>query len=332
MHQIKKKSSASELHKNWDEFTNSYFQTQSFLQHAEKYNHCEQRYYEYYKDGDFVGGAIMYSIRLDLLTYLKIKSPIKMNVVGIPASVSASGVFGDEPIIRRLKNYIYKGEKGLVLFLNLENKPKNTKLASGKTLPTIILKNDFDSWNDYKSKLRANYRRRINQIQTNNNVILKTVACSSFSEQMYEMYLQVFNKSKEKLEKLSFNFFANLPPEFQLTISEKNGLMLGWNITIKHKNFLYFFLGGIDYKFNKENNTYLQLLTNIIRQGIDQKVEYIDLGQTAEIPKMRMGGLLEERFMEGKHSNKFFNKLLKMSEKSLAYNRELEKIAVFKSK
>lgn len=330
--QIKKKHKVWELNQDWNKFSKYYFQTKEFLQHAEKYNPCKQRYYECYKEDKFVGGAIMYSIKLDLLTFINVKSPLKMNIVGIPASVSSPGFLGDEQTILELRNYIHKNEKGLILLLNLESKPKYSTLAFGKTLPTIVLKNTFSSWDDYISKLRSNYRRRIKLIQLDDKIILKTSDCSIFTEQMYEQYLQVFNKSKEKLEKLTFEFFKNLPQKFQLTTCYKNEKLIGWNITIKHEKYFYFFLGGIDYKFNKDNNTYLRLVTNIIKQGIEQKTEYIDLGQTAEIPKMRMGGQIEERFMEAKHRNKLFNKILKLGEKSLAYNRKLEEMHVLKNK
>ena len=94
MFKFKQILSTTKLNQKWNDFSKSYFQTKEFLQHAEKYNPCEQRYYECYKGNEFIGGAIMYSIRLDLLTFIKVKSPIKMNIVEIPASVSSPGFFG----------------------------------------------------------------------------------------------------------------------------------------------------------------------------------------------------------------------------------------------
>lgn len=320
---------ASELDNDWDKFTSNYFQTKDFLVHVQKYNPCEQRYYQCFQDNKFVGGAVMYSIRLDLLTFLRIKSPLKMNIVGIPASVSAQGLLGEKNIVEKLIDYIFNNEKGLVVFLNLYNKPKNQSLASGKTLPTIVLKNSFSSWADYYAKLRANYRRRLNLLLNTSNIELLESNCDNFTKQMYEQYLQVFNKSKDKLEKLSFDFFKNLPQNFILTTCKKNDNIIGWNITVKYKDYFYFFLGGIDYKFNAENSTYLRLLANIVKQGIEQKVEYIDFGQTAEIPKLRMGGLIEKRYIQAKHSNKLFNKFIKMSENFLGYNRQIQACNVF---
>ncbi|MBN2662891.1 MAG: GNAT family N-acetyltransferase [Bacteroidales bacterium] len=329
MFKIKKINTALDLHNDWDNFTSNYFQTKEFLVHAQKYNPCEQRYYQCFNNREFVGGAVMYSIRLDFLTFLRIKSPLKMNIVGIPASVSAQGIFGEINIVEKLTDYIFDAEKGLVVFLNLYNKPEKKFLATGNTLPTIVLKNTFCSWDDYFAKLRANYRRRLNLIQYTSNIELLEYSCHHFTEQMYEQYLQVFYKSKDKLEKLNFEFFKNLPTNFNLTVCKKQNNVIGWNITAKYKNYFYFFLGGIDYKFNSENSTYLRLLVNIVKQGIEQKVEYIDFGQTAEIPKLRMGGHIEKRYIQAKHSNKFFNKFIKMAEKSLGYNRQIQSFNVF---
>ena len=71
-------------------------------------------------------------------------------------------------------------------------------------------------------------------------------------------------------------------------------------------------------------------MLNIIEDAISLKAEYIDLGQTAEIPKMRTGGLPEKRYMEARHSNKIFNKILKKAEGALEYKRKLETVHVFK--
>jgi hypothetical protein len=330
MIKVEKIQTAYKLNNNWNSLCSNYFQTKEFLIYCEKYNYCTQRYYELYFNNKIECGLIMYSIRMDLLTYLKIKSPLKMNIVGIPASVSASGIMGNTVFFNNLKEFIYKNEKGFILFLNMESESDNQQVAKGRTLPSIIFQNIFNNWGEYIQSLKSNYRRRISQILKNDNITtLETTSCTNFKEINYNQYLQVYNKSDAKLEKLNFEFFKNLPDNFSLTNLKYENEIIGWNITTYYNNFLYFFLGGIEYKYNEKYNTYFRLLLNIIKEGIEKKVEFIDLGQTAETPKQRLGGEAKNLFMEAKHSKLIFNKILKLSQKSLSYKKKLEKTNAF---
>jgi predicted N-acyltransferase len=248
-----------------------------------------------------------------------------MNIVGVPCSVSSTGIFGEKDKIEFLKKHIYNTEKGFLLMLNLGEKPNEINIASGKTLPNIILENKFDNWEHYKNSLRSNYRRRLKKITKHSDKLeFKRLSCSKFTPQMHQQYLEVYQKSDGKLEKLSLDFFKSLPQEFILTQCSKNNELLGWNIALASNDTYYFFLGGIDYKYNTEYSTYLQLLVHIVKDGIERKAKYIDLGQTAEIPKMRLGGKAKTLFMEAHHSNSFFNALLKKFRKSLEYKVSLE--------
>ncbi|MDP3916307.1 MAG: GNAT family N-acetyltransferase [Bacteroidota bacterium] len=321
---IEKRLVAKDLPDEWNLLAENYFQKREFLSYTEKYNPCVQRYYCLYEHDKLLAAAIIYSLRLDLFTYLRIKSPLKMNIAGIPCSVSSSGIFGSKEHKEQLKNFIFINEKGFVLFLNLDEKPLHETNATGKTLPTILLKNTFKSWEEYLVHLRSDYRRRLQKItKTGSGTELIKTACSVFDEEMYRQYLQVYSKSTAKLEKLSFSFFKNLPPEFHLVACRKNGRTIGWNILLQSDRSLFFFLGGIDYQQNAENQTYLKLLTNIVAEGIVQGVDLIDLGQTAEIPKMRLGGQAQTKYMEARHSNSLFHRLLKFNEKSLEYKKEI---------
>lgn len=324
---------AEQLTDDWDSLAYNYFQQRKFLIHAEKYNPCRQRYFMCYESEEAVAAAIVYSIQLDIFTYLKIKSPVKMNIVGIPCSVSGQGIFGKSSAVEALKKNICEAEKGLVVFLNLTEKPVESENATGKTLPTILLSNQFTDWNDYLTSLRSNYRRRLKQINQENKALrFEKKACIAFTPEMYDQYLEVYKRSSGKLEKLSFDFFQNLPTEFLLTVCYLNENTIGWNIALEDNNIYCFFLGGIDYKQNRIYNTYLRLLSKLICDGIERKVALIELGQTAEIAKMRMGGKPETLYMEAFHSNRILNKLLKMSSSMLEYKRKLENTNAIKEK
>jgi hypothetical protein len=322
---------AEEIPEHWDHIAENIFQKAPFLLHCQKYNPCGQRYYMLYHDGMLKAGAVVYSLTLNILTFAGMKSNVAVNIAGVPASVSAPGIFGSRMEVEALKNHICSHEKGFTLFLNLTEKPQKGVRALGSTLPTIILENQYDEWDNYLNALRAPYRRRLRQIiQTEQTLELKRLSCLEFTEELHQLYLQVFNRSNDKLEKLTLDFFRKLPPAFELTVCYFNSKPLGWNISIYENDTFYFFMGGVDYELNKTHNTYFNLLINLIKDAIEQKAKTIDLGQTAEIPKLRSGGKIHKRYMEAYHTNKLINRLLKIISPLLSYQKKIKQPAVFK--
>jgi hypothetical protein len=254
-----------------------------------------------------------------------------MHIVGIPCSVSCPGIFGDWEAVKELKKHILTNEKGFLLFLNLEIIIDET-LPSGKTLPTLILKNLFSSVEEYMDSLRSDYRRRTKKLlYLPNGIKIEKRNFSNFTQKMYQQYLDVFRRSNDKLEKLDYDFFRNLEEPFQLMVCIKNEDVIGWNITLQNNNTFYFFLGGIDYQYNKTNSTYLKLMLQIVTEGIERNAHQIDLGQTAEIPKMKLGALPESRYMQAYHSNKIILFLLKKAERLLSYKRNVPQVHIFKT-
>ena len=324
-------SRALDLSEDWDYSSVDYFQTREFLDHTEKYNPCNQRYYILYQNKIFKTGVVVYTLRLDLLTYLGVPSPFRMNIAGIPCSVSAGGVIGNCNYLNQIIRYIKTREKGLLLFLNLASDITEEKMINGKTLPSVILTNHFCSWEDYILAMRANYRRRIRQLSVPfSEIHKKQVACSGFDSLMYDQYLGVLKRSKGKLETLSLKFFQKLPLNFNLTTFYSEEKLIGWYISSTFNKKFYFFLGGVDYKVNRQFNTYFNILISVVREGIEKGASVIDLGQTAEIPKLCLGGKLVEKTMVAYHSNQVMRKLIKAGKNLLEYSRLVQETHVFK--
>ncbi len=324
-------STAEDLPYQWDELAQCYFQQTEFLLHIQKFNSCKQRYYLCYDDEMLVSCAIVYTLQIDMLTFVKVKSPLKMHIVGVPCSVSSSGIFGNKDAVVLLKEHIYQKEKGFMLSLNLEDKPESKAFASGNTLPTIKLTNRFKNWDEYISSLRSGYRRRLIQAyKKNEDLYFSKLNCAEFNREMHQQYLNVYKRSSGKLEKLTLDFFKNLPPAFKLTVCLKKDKIIGWNIGLEDKGIYYFFLGGVDYSQNKTDNTYFQLLMHVVKDGIESKVQTIELGQTAEIPKMRMGGVPQLLYMEAHHNLRVINYIIKIFSPMLEYKRVFEKTNALK--
>ncbi len=329
--EIKNISRALDLPETWDQAAVDYFQTREFLNHTEKYNPCSQRYYFLNQLGIFQTGIVVYTLKLNLFTYLNIPSPLRMNIAGIPCSVSASGSIGNPNYLPQIINYIKTREKGMLLFLNLTCEIVEQKVISGKTLPTLILTNHFLSWENYIGSMRANYRRRVRLLSFPfSEIQQKQLACSCFDSQMHDQYLAVLKHSKGRLETLTLDFFRYLPSDFSLTAFYHAEKLIGWYISCTFNEKFYFFMGGVDYKVNRRFNTYFNILLKVTREGIEKGVSAIDLGQTAEIPKLRLGCKLVEKKMAAYHSNQIMRALLKAGKSLLEYTEDVKETHVFK--
>jgi hypothetical protein len=143
------------------------------------------------------------------------------------------------------------------------------------------------------------------------------------------MYLKVYERSSGKLEKLNADFFRNLPARFRMTRFAGEGIGYGWVITFSDDDRYSFFLGGNAYSGDSESLYHIQLMT-VLKQGIEAGARTIDFGQTAEIPKLRLGGFQQEKILLGRHHNPFCNLLLQASIGMLSYHKRFAEPHVFR--
>lgn len=328
-----KKHSATDLPENWDRLTDSYFQHRSFLLHCEQFNPCQQRYYLAFDQDQLIGGAIVYTLRIDLFTFSKTKSPIKMQVIGIPASVSASGLIGDPNVQEALIEQLKLEERGLLLGVNLSPELQLPFVIQVPILPNLEMPLTLSSWSDYLSGLRAPYRRRALRIREKFKAVTFSVTdCSTFTKDHHNLYLQIMKRTPNKLETLSEAFFQQLPSRFRLTSYFDKNELLCWHITCQDKHRLYFFFGGNNYAQNEKFDSYFNLLFGILEIAFEKGCTYLDLGQTAEIPKMRLGGQLIPKQMFLFHRNKLIFWLINQFKYYIGYRAAFPEVHVFKQK
>ena len=189
---IKKIHSAPDLNINWDNIAEYYFQRKEFLKHLQDYNPCDQRYYELYHNEKLIAGAIVYTLRIDLFTFSRIASPIKMQVIGIPVSVATEPIIGDKREFEYLLSEILKREKGIILGLNFARDYMNDITLNMRTLPTIVLSQDNLNIQAYEKSLTHSYRRRVRRIKEKFIGVSTVISeCIDFNEEHYALYLQI---------------------------------------------------------------------------------------------------------------------------------------------
>ena len=329
--EIRMVSNPGDLNANWDYLAKWFYQKKEFLTFLHNYNFCDQYYYELYKDDRFVAGTIVYPFKTNILTFSRFRLFLKMKIVGMPISIATVPLIGEDSEFEYLLAEILKREKGLILGLNFTSRYLETKVINMRTLPTIVIFKSFDNYGEYLKELRHPYRRRIFRFgEKFQNVQTRITSCASFNEVHYKLYLDVMDKTRTKLETLSLMLFKNLPDNFILTTHYWNDTMLAWHICTCDRQTIFFFMGGMNYKFRDRFQSYQNNLISIINYSYTNNFRRIDLGQTAEIAKMRMGGIEDERWLFLYHKNNFFLFFFSLFKRFLEYSTVQHKLHVFK--
>jgi hypothetical protein len=327
---IDRLSRSGDIPGGWDGLAQNTFQKKEFLLHCEKHNPCRQRYYVLSSGETVLAGAVVYTLEVDLLTWMGIRSPVRMHIVGVPCSVSCPGIIGEAAMQEEILRGILRREKGLLVCLNIDRTPGNVPMSAGRTWPSVVFVNRFGSWEEYTVSLRSPYRRRLSLIErTIDRLSIQTAPCSTFTDEMHRLYLEVLERSEGKLEKLGSDFFRMLPSDFRLMTFTEAGHLCGWAITLMEADRFWFFLGGQDYH-HAPREFYLAKLVTILRTGIESGAGIVDLGQSAEVPKTRLGGNCCEKLMLTHHHNPLLDGALRASMGMLSYQRRVPETHVYR--
>ncbi len=296
------------------------------LEILEETNFCNQRYF-FSNDPQEPCVAVSYKIHLNLFTYLGLSLKYPTRIVGIPCSLAFCGY---HPTLTQSIKENLLAHRGLKIILN-SSEQQITGFSSGHTLPSCILQIHWDTFDAYLTRLRSHYRYRMTKAleKWQRVEITHLTDNQDFSGDMYQLYLDVHGRSDYKLEKLSIEFFRQFPADiyrFQIA-----GDLLGFIQLYQDSKRLIFMFTGIKYTRLKQYDIYLNILLWIIRKGISGGCDIVDLGQTGEAIKLKLGCQMEEKFIHVHHANKMLNKLIQIAMPLVSYKMPTTSFNVFRN-
>ena len=292
------------------------------LKLLKKENLFEQKYF-YIESGEDYAFFVLYKNRMNLFTFGKREFFYPLQVIGYPCSLSNCGYVTNNPAF--LFDFI-KTIKGAKLVLNVQEKIGMRGMTIGETLPTCIFENHFATTEDYLKSLRSSYRRRI-RLAGNHCKDIAVKELTDNSVDIYPLYLNTYQKSDYKLEKLERGFFEKT--EAVKLIFMQGEVLRGFVMLKTEGEKLIFMLCGMDYAY-PTTDLYYYMLFHIIQYAIERKIPLIDLGQTSEETKMKFGALLEKRYFYAHHTNPFLNIAVKLGKSLLEYHYEFPQYRVFR--
>ncbi len=322
--------SVSELPNEWDSVVgDNIYLTRKFLAFMETADREKKTYYGVYDSSgklDTVFETIeRRGYNLGMFTRLNFK--IKITMVYVPLSVTRPGIEYGE-CLEEAAEFI-RGLKGYKIFLNLPDMELNG-YAKGLTCPKCVLKIAWNSFDEYMDSLRSNYRYRFRKA-LKKAAPLKLRYLNSgeeFTDEMYKLYEQVYDKSRIRVEKLTPEFFRG--EFFEIFVLEDGEGARGFVQLLANGDELVFEFVGLDYSVQSKYDTYLAMLLEIIRYAIEHGFKTVDFGQTADDTKLKLGSEYIYLYAYLNHKNRLLNAVCKKLAHRLEYRPVTEKFDVFK--
>ncbi|MEL7147104.1 MAG: GNAT family N-acetyltransferase, partial [Bacteroidota bacterium] len=159
---------------------------------------------------------------------------------------------------------------------------------------------------NYPALLRKRYRSRIKssvrKVKANGYQWEVIEDFSALSEEMFSLYLNVWNKSKYKFERLTPAFFQNLNTElgdnsFLLSCTDADGQIVCAELVVVGEDTLIPMYLGLGYKTELNADIYNSVIYQSILEAEKRGKPWLVLGQTSYQVKAYNGALFEKTYL-----------------------------------
>src|SRR5450830_959100 len=198
-------------------------------------------------------------------------------------------------------------------FSKIENMPVASNLISFKSFDEYLASLSYSTRKDFRRKLRVK-----NQI-----TIEEYNGTPPDLEEIYQLYLNCYENSELKFEKLTLDFFesiaALMPFNCRYVLYRAQGKLIGFNLLLHRDGVLLDKYIGLDYALCRQYNLYFLSWAHNIEMCIRDGFHTYQSGQAAYETKIRLGSKLEQTYIFFRHRNPLINPALKLIANTLAY-------------
>ncbi len=181
------------------------------------------------------------------------------------------------------------------------------------------LRSEWKTFEDYKASMLSKYRVRLKRALKKGKDFEKVEFDAAMIEEnldrLYELYEGIAENSGFNMVNLNKQYLLGLkkqfPDKFKLTGYYLEGKLVGYFTTILNGNELEAHFLGFEQALNRECQIYLNILYDIVKEGIAQQVEEVVFARTAMEIKSSVGAVAEEMYCYLRHRNSFTNKFVK---------------------
>jgi len=212
---------------------------------------------------------------------------------------------------------------GLILVKDFfeSNISVSDKYGSGFTKftvqPKMILDLDpnWKSFDDYLDSMKSKYRVRARKAKQKSTGLIKKVfsvdEIAEHRETIHTLYKNVSDQADFNAFILDKRYFEDiqlrLGKNLKFTTYWLNDVMVAFFTSIKNYDVLDAHFLGYDPDVNAECQLYLNMLYDLVQEGIDKKVSKVDMSRTAVEIKSTVGAVPHSMYLYLKHTNSLLN-------------------------
>ena len=233
---------------------------------------------------------------------------------------------------------------GYVLFRDyrLEDRPGFDALCKHRyellhNLPDAVLEIRWDTFDDYVSSMRSNYRRKLKL--NLGNLGDRQITCEllddfrHLSERFVEQWMYIYNHATEyKREILTREFYENINsrlPGAKALVFYENGRIIAHCLLLFEDTVLRWMYVGK--QSSETEDLYPFMLYEIVRIAIAAKMRWVKFGITTYVAKTDLGAELTPLYMYMKHRTWLFPKLAPWLFRKMTPLPNLKPKSVFKT-
>src|SRR5450830_1385143 len=201
----------------------------------------------------------------------------------------------------------------LVGFSKIENMPVASNLIGFKSFDEYLATLSYSTRKDFRRKLRVKSQITIEEYN----------GTPPDLEEIYQLYLNCYENSELKFEKLTLEFFesiaALMPFNCRYVLYRAQGKLIGFNLLLHRDGVLLDKYIGLDYELCRQYNLYFLSWAHNIEMCIRDGFHTYQSGQAAYETKIRLGSKLEQTYIFFRHRSQLINPALKLIANTLAY-------------
>jgi predicted N-acyltransferase len=191
------------------------------------------------------------------------------------------------------------------------------------SMPMTILDIRYDSFDAYmtkalKSSTRKKLRKNLDATASVSDIHLSvTDDATSFVDEIYPLYLQVFERSRMRFEKLTKNFFRQLGQRMNDKVRffawRRGNVLVAFSLCMVQGDSLYAEYVGFDYTVALDLHLYHYVVRDMISWGISRGYKWFRSSGLNYDPKLHMGHRLDPIDLYVRHTSTLANAIFRLA-------------------
>jgi predicted N-acyltransferase len=190
------------------------------------------------------------------------------------------------------------------------------------SMPMTRLNIDYDDFDDFVAKklskpTRKNLRRKLRAADASQPAIELQVVqdATPYIDEIYPLYLAVFNRSKLHFEKLTREFLSaigrRMPDKVRFFIWRRDGKAIAFSLCMLQRDTIYDEYLGLDYNVAFDLNLYFHTIRDIINWAIAHGMQWYVSSALNYEPKLHLKSELAPLDLYVAHTSPLINIVMK---------------------